>query len=133
MAILSKLVDFSVVGDDAPIPLLQRPGIQAARTENDPRRLLEMFSGDVYAVMTRMSPIFSLLRTAAKSEPEIAALLERLLAEYEQALSSPAYSEAVKRSVRNDAEVIRGRLTDGDGALLGGGLPPADGRARLAW
>ncbi len=28
-----------------------------------------------------MSPIFSLLRTAAKSEPEIAALLERLLAE----------------------------------------------------
>ena len=40
--------------------------------------------------------------------------LERLLAEYEQALSSPAYSEAVKRSVRNDAEVIRGRLTDGD-------------------
>ena len=87
VAILSKLVDFSVVGDDAPIPLLQRPGIQAARTENDPRRLLEMFSGDVYAVMTRMSPIFSLLRTAAKSEPEIAALLERLLAERLQGMT----------------------------------------------
>ena len=40
--------------------------------------------------------------------------LERLLQEYEQAIASPAYSEAVKASLRMDAEVIRGRLTNGD-------------------
>ncbi len=41
VAILSAVVDFSVVGDDEPVPLLQRPGIRAAQDENDPRRLLE--------------------------------------------------------------------------------------------
>lgn len=40
--------------------------------------------------------------------------LERLLGEYEAALSSPAYSESVKRSIRADAERIRARLTEGD-------------------
>lgn len=39
--------------------------------------------------------------------------LERLLDEYQRALASTAYSEAVKRSIRADAELIRGRLTDG--------------------
>jgi hypothetical protein len=40
--------------------------------------------------------------------------LERLLAEYDAALASPAYSDAVKRSIAADADRIRGRLRDGD-------------------
>ena len=40
--------------------------------------------------------------------------LERLLTEYDAALASPAYSDAVKRSIRVDAERIRTRLRDGD-------------------
>lgn len=40
--------------------------------------------------------------------------LQRLLAEYEQALASPAYSESVKRSIRTDADRIRSRLEQGD-------------------
>ena len=87
VALLSALVDFSVVGDDEPVPLLQRPDIQSARAETDPRRLLEHFAWDVYAVMQRMSPIFNLLRTAALGEPEIAALLERLLKERLQGMA----------------------------------------------
>jgi AcrR family transcriptional regulator len=80
-AILTTLVDYSVVGDDLPIPLLQRPDIQAARQETDQRRLIRTFVGDIYQIMGRMSPIFALLRTTAKTEPDIAALLDRLLKE----------------------------------------------------
>ena len=40
--------------------------------------------------------------------------LERLLAEYDAALASPAYSESVKRAVRADAQRVRSRLRDGD-------------------
>ncbi|HET9949668.1 MAG TPA: polysaccharide biosynthesis/export family protein [Longimicrobiales bacterium] len=40
--------------------------------------------------------------------------LESLLEEYERALASPAYSEAVKRSIRADAEQIRQRMELGD-------------------
>jgi hypothetical protein len=40
--------------------------------------------------------------------------LEALLAEYELALASPAYSESVKRGIRVEAEHVRSRLTYGD-------------------
>jgi protein involved in polysaccharide export with SLBB domain len=40
--------------------------------------------------------------------------LERLLNEYDAALASPAYSESVKRSIRDDAERVRTRLEAGD-------------------
>jgi polysaccharide export outer membrane protein len=40
--------------------------------------------------------------------------LETLLAEYEQALASPAYSEGVKRGIRADAQQVRDRLRNGD-------------------
>jgi protein involved in polysaccharide export with SLBB domain len=40
--------------------------------------------------------------------------LERLLVEYEQALQSPAYSNAVKDRIRADADFIRSRLQNGD-------------------
>jgi AcrR family transcriptional regulator len=79
MAILSKLVDVSVVGDDEPVPLLERPNIQAATQINDPGQLIDKFSNDIAGIMQRMSPIFMLLRATAPSEPEIAALLEKIL------------------------------------------------------
>lgn len=40
--------------------------------------------------------------------------LERLLVEYDAALASPAYSDAVKRTIAADAERIRARLREGD-------------------
>jgi len=87
LAILSALVDVSVVGDDEPIPLLQRPDIQAARQETDPHHLLQKFARDVYDVMQRMSPVFALLGATAKAEPEIATLRRRLLAERLQGMT----------------------------------------------
>jgi AcrR family transcriptional regulator len=81
MAILTKLVDVSVVGDDEPVPLLERPNIQASTQITDPHSLLKTFSNDIYDIMQRMSPIFRLLRATAQSESEIAGLLDRLLKE----------------------------------------------------
>ena len=79
--ILAALVDYSVVGDDLPVPLLQRPNIQAARQETDQRRLIYTFAKDIAAIMQRMAPVFALLRTAVQTEPEIAGVLDHLLQE----------------------------------------------------
>lgn len=79
--ILAALVEVSVVGDDLPIPLLQRPNILAARQETDQHRLIRTFSSDIAMIMGRMAPIFALLRSAALTEPEIAAMRDRLLKE----------------------------------------------------
>jgi TetR/AcrR family transcriptional regulator of autoinduction and epiphytic fitness len=79
--ILTVLVDQSVTGDDLPIPLLQRPSVQAARHLEDQRQILRKFSQDIYQVMQRMSPIFELLRATAKLEPDIEEYLSKLLKE----------------------------------------------------
>lgn len=80
-AILLNLVNVTLVDDDQPVPLLDRPFIQEAGKETDPHRLIRKFATDIYGIMTRMSPIFSLLRTTAKNDPEVTAMLDRILSE----------------------------------------------------
>jgi AcrR family transcriptional regulator len=78
-AILTRLIDVSVVGDEAPIPLLERPGPKAVEREVDQHRQVQMFAHEIREIMGRMSPIFEIMRIAAKTEPEVAGLLQRLL------------------------------------------------------
>jgi TetR/AcrR family transcriptional regulator of autoinduction and epiphytic fitness len=80
-AVLSRLVEISVGGDERPIPLLERPGPQAVRREPDQPRQIQMFASQIAEIMTRVAPIFAVMNAAAKTEPEIAELLDRLLAE----------------------------------------------------
>ncbi len=80
-AILSRLLDVSVVGDEKPVPLLERPGPQAVRRERDQRRQVQMFAHDIREIMERVSPIFDLMRAAAKTEPDIAEYLQHILEE----------------------------------------------------
>lgn len=78
-AILAKLMDVSLVGDDRPIPLFDREGPQAVVRETDQRRQIEMFVDDIYEIMSRMAPLFDLMRVAAKTEPDIAAMFQNML------------------------------------------------------
>lgn len=78
-AILSKLFDVSLVGDDLAIPLLERQGPREVMSETDQRRQIELFAGDIYEIMSRVAPIFDIMRVAAKTEPEIAEMLENIL------------------------------------------------------
>jgi AcrR family transcriptional regulator len=78
-AILSRLVDISVVDDEEPTPLLEREGPQAVLREADQRRQIAMFAHDIAQIMERVSPVFEVMRTAAPAEPAIATLLDGLL------------------------------------------------------
>lgn len=78
-AILAKLIDVSLVGDDRPIPLFDREGPQAVVRETDQRRQIELFVDDIYEIMSRMAPLFDLMRVAAKTEPDIAAMFQNML------------------------------------------------------
>lgn len=85
-ALLARLVDVAVGGDDAPIPLLERPGPEAVRQEPDQVRQIQLLAEQMNAIMSRVGPLFEILRAAAKTEAEIAELLQRLLAERRQGL-----------------------------------------------
>ena len=78
-AILSQLIDVSLVGDDQPIPLLEREGPQAVMKETNRFHQVELFAEDIYAIMSRMTPIFEIMRDAAKTDTEIAGMYETML------------------------------------------------------
>ena len=80
-AILAHLIDISVGGDDEPIPLLERPNPQAVFQEHDSRQQLHLFAQDISVILERVAPIFEIMRLAAKTEPDIADLLQSILRE----------------------------------------------------
>jgi TetR/AcrR family transcriptional regulator, regulator of autoinduction and epiphytic fitness len=84
--ILSILIGVSLVGDDDPTPLLQREGPIAVIREKDQNRQIQLFSADMAEIMGRVAPLFEVMRAAAKTEPDIAEMLHRLLVERAEAM-----------------------------------------------
>jgi AcrR family transcriptional regulator len=78
-AILARVVDVSIVGDGEPIPLLAREQIRAVELEPVQTRQVEMFAGRIRMIMSRVAPLFEVMRSAAKTEPEIGAMLKKYL------------------------------------------------------
>ncbi|MGE5376709.1 MAG: TetR/AcrR family transcriptional regulator [Bacteroidota bacterium] len=79
--VLSFLFDISIGGDDEDIRLLDRPDPQAVLKETDQHRLLTLFARDITKILQRAAPVFEILRIAAKTEPEIAELVQSLVRE----------------------------------------------------
>lgn len=77
--ILARVVDVSVVGDGDPIPLLVRSEIREIENEKDQNRQIQMFAKRIQLIMSRVAPMFEVLRSAAKIEPEIGVLLKNYL------------------------------------------------------
>lgn len=71
-------------GDLQPVDILDRPEPQAVRQETDQRQQLHMFAQSMSRIMERFSPSFEVMRVAAKSELEVADLLQRILARWLQ-------------------------------------------------
>ena len=78
-AILSRVVDVAIVGDDEPIPLLVRAQIREVEFEKDQRRQIQMFAGRIQIIMSHVAPLFEVMRSAAEREPEIDNLLKKYL------------------------------------------------------
>lgn len=77
--ILAKLLDVSLVGDDQPIPLLEREGPQKVLQDTDQNRQIELFANDIYEIMGRVAPIFEIMHFASKADPEIAGMYQKML------------------------------------------------------
>ena len=79
--ILSRLIDVSLVGDDESIPFLQRPGPLAVQQEKDQHRQIQIFAAQMAEIMERVAPLIEVMRAAAKTEPDIGEMLQRILDE----------------------------------------------------
>jgi len=78
-ALLRNLLNIRLVGDLDPRPIFERPSIQSALAEMDASGLIGHFSIDMYQIMSRVSPVFAILRATAKTDEEINALLNNVV------------------------------------------------------
>ena len=78
-SILTRVVDVSVVGDGEPVPLLARAQIREVENETDQRRQIQMFAERIQLIMSRVAPLFTVMRGAAMTESEIAIILKEYL------------------------------------------------------
>ena len=71
--VLKEVVDVAAVGDDEPVPVMDRPWVRRVRKEPDGRRALAMYLRNARAIFERIAPIMKTVRDAAGSDPEMAA------------------------------------------------------------
>jgi len=74
--ILQELIDSSVVGtvSSTPMPVLRSAPFQAIRAEPDQRKRVAMLALLTRTILERAGPIHAVIRSAAATDPDIAAL-----------------------------------------------------------
>lgn len=72
--LLSAVLDVAIVGDDEPLPLMERRWVQELRNEPDPRKRLHILARNGSHILRRISPIYEVLRGAAVVDPELSSL-----------------------------------------------------------
>jgi AcrR family transcriptional regulator len=89
-ALLKLALDWAIVGDDEPIPLAERPAVQAIQAEPDPRKALALWVQMVTEIAARVAPISEVLTAAADADPDAAHLLAD--ADHDRMFGATAFS-----------------------------------------
>jgi AcrR family transcriptional regulator len=76
--LLKAVLEVSFGGDDQPVAFGDRPDVQAARAEQDPRAMINAFARIGRDFMERSSAILHVLATAAAVDPDAAQLMEEI-------------------------------------------------------
>ncbi len=71
--VLKEAVDVAAVGDDEPVPLMERPWWRRLQQERDPARIVAAWVRNSREILGRVGPIMSVVRDAAAADPDMAA------------------------------------------------------------
>ena len=74
--LLKEALDVAAVGDDEPVPLLERPWLTRLRQESDPRRVIDLWLTGGRDIIERVAPLMRVVRGAIGTDPELAAQWE---------------------------------------------------------
>lgn len=78
LGILKAVLDVSIAGDSAAVPMLERPHVRALLAEDDPRGQLAGFALLVRDLMARAGQVHRILADAARSDDGAASLLAEM-------------------------------------------------------
>jgi AcrR family transcriptional regulator len=68
--LLKQVLDVAVAGDDAPVPLVERPAIRRITAETDGRRKLQLYAAHLRRTVERIADLDHVLRAAADADPQ---------------------------------------------------------------
>jgi hypothetical protein len=100
LGILKALLDTSIAGDDQPLAVQQRPEVASFFAETDRRKLLTGFAGVTAAINQRTGDVYSVLVSAAGSDPAAAELLDQIRKQRDQGQARIARSLARGHQLR---------------------------------
>ena len=75
--VLGRLLARLVSGEASAPPILQTAGAREVLAEPDRRRALGLFAGHITEIQDRLGPIFEVMKSAARTEPDVAELYAR--------------------------------------------------------
>jgi AcrR family transcriptional regulator len=76
--LLKGVFDVAIVGDHAPVPMLQRDMVGRIQAEPDPRRKFEIYGEHLAQAGPRAGPVQLLVRAAGAGDPEAAAVWDQM-------------------------------------------------------
>jgi AcrR family transcriptional regulator len=80
--LVKAVFDVAIVGDDKPIPMLQRARVARMRAEPDARRKFEMYGEHLAEAGSRAGALQLLIRSAAEGHPDAAKVWDQMVAEH---------------------------------------------------
>jgi len=108
VALLHLAYDYAMAGDDEPIPMSERPGLQQIIAEESPWRQVELYADFVTAAHGRVSKLWLALRGAAEVDAEARELFTKWEGERREAMRSgpiPVFAskKVLRRGLTPDA------------------------------
>lgn len=79
--LVKALFDVAIVGDDEPVPMLERGRVQRMRAEPNPRKKLLLYGKHLSEAGPRAGKIQLLIRTATAVDPEVATVWHQMIKE----------------------------------------------------
>jgi AcrR family transcriptional regulator len=74
--LLKHVLDVAAVGDDEPVPLLERPWLKQIQQETEPRRIIQLWLANSRQILHRVAPLMRVMRAATGTDPDLAAQWE---------------------------------------------------------
>jgi AcrR family transcriptional regulator len=71
--LLKEALDVAAVGDDEPVPLMERAWVKEIQEETDPVRIIERWLDTGRTILDRVAPLMRVVRGATGTDPEVAA------------------------------------------------------------
>ncbi|HEX2318289.1 MAG TPA: helix-turn-helix domain-containing protein [Streptosporangiaceae bacterium] len=105
--VLSAVFDVAVAGDDEPVPVAERPFVQAIRAAAEPREKAAIFARHLRESAARTADIMSVIDAAAATDPDVSELWRTLVGQGMRGMTLAATGFRDQGVLRPDLTVAR--------------------------